>query len=830
MGVWEKVAEFIDPAARVTKWLFPADLAAQLNPRTVQTPALEIIDAALKRVLNTPDGRLIISMPPQEGKLVADDTPVLTTNGWTTHGELKAGDYVFHPSGQAIRVEHIHAPAEASLKVTFSDHSEIVVHPRHEWTLKRRHGAWQTVETQDLGELRTGPTGRGGRYTWQLPEREALEFPRADLPVDPYTLGVWLGNGTATKAAVSHMATDDYKLPYEVSSVQTHPVTGVLTTYYSGLWADLKAAGVAGDKHIPEAYLMASEDQRRALLAGLIDTDGHVHESGQVSFDNADRRLVEGTCELLRTLGYRAHVHQPTPAKLSSSGIQGKQDMWRVTFTPHDVKPARLERKRQHQLAKTRRKIAIVSVEPVTPVKGRCITVDSPDGLYLVGKHLTPTHNSVRAAQVFPIWALAHNPDLRIVLASYGQSLANRNGRAIRNQVIAHPEVGFRIAKDNGSVSEWSVQGHEGGVLSVGVGAGVTGRSADLVIIDDPHKDRKEADSAIMRDTVWDWWTDAVASRLSPGAPVVVIMTRWHSDDLVGRLLERDAHAGWEVINIPAQADHNPAKGETDPLGREPGEFMLSARGRTKRNWEKRKATAGAKTWASLYQGRPSPQSGGVFPVTEEWARYSTPMWVQRPDGSCIIPGANPGDREDTELVQSWDLTFKDGASSDYVVGQVWLRVGAKAFLLDQVRERLNFTDTLAAIHALSAKWPQAVAKFIEDKANGPAAINSLRQNGVMGLIPIEPEGSKYARAAAISPLVESGNVVLPAVGLLPNVADLLEEAKTFPNSTHDDTIDAMSQAVNRILLMPLLADGGLTDSAADIFDDPEESFWSSDY
>ena len=405
---------------------------------------------------------------------------------------------------------------------------------------------------------------------------------------------------------------------------------------------------------------------------------------------------------------------------------------------------------------------------------------------------------SVRVANDFPIWALTQNPDLRIVTASYAQALANRNGRAIRNRIQTNPDLGLAIAQDNGSVSEWQLAGHDGGVLSVGIGAGVTGRPADMLIIDDPIKDRKEADSAVYRDTVWDWWTDAASARLAPGAAVVVILTRWHQDDLAGRLLDRDKEAGWKVLNIPAQADHHPEKGETDPLGRAPGEFMVSARRRTTAQWERRKATAGPRTWAALYQGRPSPDEGGVFPAV--WARYNQPLWVQHPDGRRIVPGIG---RDDHELVQSWDLTFKDKQASDYVVGQVWLRIGTHAYLLDMVRDRMNFNASLAAVKAMSARWPQAVAKFIEDKANGPAVINAL-QRELVGLIPIEPEGSKTARASAVSPLVYSGNVVLPEPEILPNVEELVEEAKNFPNGAHDDTIDAMSQAINRVLLMPL--------------------------
>jgi predicted phage terminase large subunit-like protein len=124
----------------------------------------------------------------------------------------------------------------------------------------------------------------------------------------------------------------------------------------------------------------------------------------------------------------------------------------------------------------------------------------------------------------------------------------------------------------------------------------------------------------------------------------------------------------------------------------------------------------------------------------------------------------------------------------------------------------------------MSAKWPQAVAKFVEDKANGPAVMNALSQR-VFGMIPIEPEGSKYARASAISPLAESRNIVLPEADLLPNVDELIEEAKNFPNSAHDDTIDALSQAVNRLLLLPLLHEGNIIEP--DVYDDYNAQGWS---
>lgn len=405
---------------------------------------------------------------------------------------------------------------------------------------------------------------------------------------------------------------------------------------------------------------------------------------------------------------------------------------------------------------------------------------------------------STRVAGDFPTWWLTQDDDARIVVASYAQGLATRNGRAIRNRVVNNPDLGLTIAADNGAVHEWTLAGHQGGVLSVGIGGGLTGRPADLLIIDDPIKDRAEADSETFRDRVWDWWTDVASTRLAPGAPVVVILTRWHEDDLAGRLLAAEDGHLWRVLNIPAQADHRPELGETDALGREVGEYLDSARGRTVQQWAAIKVRSGSRTWASLFQGRPAPAEGILF-KRDGWDRYDTPHAFQRDDGTWWAP-TSPGD----ELCQSWDLAFKDTKGSDYVVGQVWLRRGVHAYLLHQVRRRMSFVDTLAAVKSMTAQWPQAVAKYVEDKANGPAVINMLSRS-VPGLIPVEPEGGKEARAAAISPFVEARNVHLPASELYPWVDELIEEAAAFPSGAHDDQVDALTQAINRLLLNPLL-------------------------
>lgn len=216
---------------------------------------------------------------------------------------------------------------------------------------------------------------------------------------------------------------------------------------------------------------------------------------------------------------------------------------------------------------------------------------------------------SQRASRRFPLWCLTQNPDLRIAIASYEMNTARRWGRTIRDDIAQNTEeIGLRVREDLSAQGEWQLAGHEGGVYSAGVGGALTGRPVDLLIIDDPVKGREQADSPTIREKTWDWWTDSASTRLAPGAPVILILTRWHNDDLAGRLLAAEDGKRWRVVNIPAQADHRPERGETDPLGREPGEFMLSARDteKAKRNWPRIKVQAGPRTWASLYQGRPT--------------------------------------------------------------------------------------------------------------------------------------------------------------------------------------------------------------------------------
>lgn len=424
---------------------------------------------------------------------------------------------------------------------------------------------------------------------------------------------------------------------------------------------------------------------------------------------------------------------------------------------------------------------------------------------------------SSRVGRYGVLWWLRQFPGLHIGIVSYDGDHANRISYLVRSDIELHngqggnADLGLRLARNQKAVSRWMLAPpHSGDVYAIGIGGGITGRPLDLLLIDDPVKDIRAADSLLLSAQAWDWWQTAARPRLAPWAPVIVVATRWHEADLIGRLLskqEQDESAGlehydrWRVINIPAQADHDPAQGESDVLGREPGEFMMSARGRTREQWEATRAATAPRFWTALYQGRPSPETGDVW-LKAWWRRYDTPLWSQQPDGSFRVPGMDT-------VIQSWDMAFKDRKDSDYVVGQLWGKKDADSYLIYQVWARLSFTDTLDAMRRLTRLFPEARRKLVEDKANGTAVISSLKHE-IAGIVPVEPLGGKRVRAEGASPFIRAGNVHLPSAqvaAMHPEISwdpeGLIVEATAFPNGANDDQVDATSQALAELYLGP---------------------------
>lgn len=492
-------------------------------------------------VVDQKDPRLIIQVPPRGGKALANDTPVLTRNkGWVTHGALEVGDEVFHPSGAPTRVIAVSEETTLEHRVTFSNGDEITAHAEHEWAVyDRRSGKrpLRVVETRDIvQDVWIGRQGiRGSRARWQLPETTGVEFEQQDLPMDPYVLGVWLGDGTVGTNNITNSKEDAAVLQrafaeagYECSGVYVHTTYGTHRSYFgnSGLTPSLHAAGVFHDKHIPDKYLLSSREQRKQLLAGLIDTDGHVDtKTGRVIFTTVSGALRDGVVDLATTLGYRPYVME-APPQLSSSGIQGRHPVFSIGFQPFETLPTRLERKqiRKHAM---RRRVSVAGVKKVGGRHGRCIQVSAPDGLYLAGRSLIPTHNSEIVSNNFPSWVLGKKPDFEIIMTAHTLSLplefskANRDRMNEERYKVVFPDV--KLDQKTTSAERWRTA-QRGGVKCAGVGGGIGGFGAHILIIDDPIKDFEDAQSETIRTTVKNWYSSTAEARLSPGGGVIIVM------------------------------------------------------------------------------------------------------------------------------------------------------------------------------------------------------------------------------------------------------------------------------------------------------------------
>ncbi|AKG05531.1 hypothetical protein AAV35_012745 [Salimicrobium jeotgali] len=421
------------------------------------------------------------------------------------------------------------------------------------------------------------------------------------------------------------------------------------------------------------------------------------------------------------------------------------------------------------------------SLEPIAIGEQKHIIIEMP-----------PRHGkSMTVTESFPSYFLSRNPDKRVIAASYSDGLARKFGRLNREKLDEYGKRLFDVSLSgiNAAQNNWGIDGGRGGMIATGIGGSITGEGADLLLIDDPFKNKEEADSSTIREKVWGEWESTLSTRLHKGGSVVVIMTRWHEDDFVGRLLERSPY-NWERIRMPAIAED-----EDDLLGREKGEPLCTELGFDEEWAESKKIEVGTRTWTALYQQRPSPAGGSIF--NRHWWKFYVPdeatkARLANPEGVVVLP------KVWDKKAQSWDCTFKDSGSSDYVVGQVWGKQKANFFLLDQFRDRMSLPETMKAIRNMTSKYPEAKSKYIEDKANGPAVIQMLKDE-IAGLIPVNPEGGKEVRANAVAPSVESGNVYLPHPSIAPWVNDLIEEFTSFPNGKNDDMVDSTTQALIKL-------------------------------
>jgi predicted phage terminase large subunit-like protein len=395
-----------------------------------------------------------------------------------------------------------------------------------------------------------------------------------------------------------------------------------------------------------------------------------------------------------------------------------------------------------------------------------------------------PQHGkSELVSRKFPAYLLGKFPELRVGAASYGDLLAGAMSQDVRRNISSDTHLRLFPAStekrkyDVNRVGEFTAPGGEGSYIGVGVGAGLTGRPLDIGIIDDPIRNAQEALSPTTKESIWNWYQSVFKTRLSEKSGQIIMATRWAEDDLSGRVIE--LHKGddrltvliFPAINEPGQVGYNPllAEGALVPE-LHPIEQLREFQAETSDYF-----------WAAMYQQSPKALGGNVF--KDHGIRY-------------YLPKDLPSSFD--KVIASWDCTFKDTDGTDFVVGQVWGKSGANSYLLAQTRARMSFTKTVTEVVILRNAWPKTREILIEDKANGPAVIDTLKKS-VPGIIPIEPDGSKLARAHAITSYWEAGNVWLPHPDTQPWVKDLVNELTAFPAGANDDQVDALTQALRRL-------------------------------
>lgn len=398
---------------------------------------------------------------------------------------------------------------------------------------------------------------------------------------------------------------------------------------------------------------------------------------------------------------------------------------------------------------------------------------------------MPPRHSKSESVKAWLEWSLGQSPESEAILASYAIDLARRHSRSIRNEIAGtgsgafnrfYPGVG--LAADSTAATDWALtQG--GRFKAAGVGVGITGMGARFGVIDDPFKDRKAAESEVIREGVWDWFTTAFLTRLTPDARVVITHTRWHENDLVGRIramldedeVEELGGLRWRILDLPALAES-----EGDVLGRELGEALWESRYSAKRLNNIRR-TIGEYDFAAVYQQRPRPKGGAVF--SDQPARYDTP------------------ERQGARIVAFIDTAASKRQTADYTALTVLAGLGMgehlRADVLEVTRDRLDLLQLAALCEDVQRRYGCVI--YMEHTAQSIPQIQYLQSRGIR-VQGVRPWGDKFTRAQPFAAAWNQERVRLPVSARW--VPEYLKEHASFTGTgkdPHDDQVDASAGA-----------------------------------
>ena len=752
--------------------------------------------------------KMIVQQPPQHGKALPIDTPILTTKGWKAHGDLKPGDFVFGDDGKPKKVLfNFGKYMWHTMKMDFADGISVISAHEHLWKIYADHdnhkGRQEEItETQDIFTKKH-------RRSPYIKADAVLDMPHKTLPIDPYILGLWLGDGISAQGVIISGKQDvkSYTGIGEIREVKD----GYFRVLVPGLSRKLRLCGLLGNKHIPADYFTASVEQRYELLRGLMDTDGTVDKKGRCEFTQKDGTLANDVYILLRTLGIKPtkHIYD---AILNGRRVGKKM---RLMFTPDkNVQIFKLARKQARIDNKTandrndKKKFFIQAITENADVMVNCIQVDG--GMYLAGMDLIPTHNSEGSSRKLPAFMLGLDPDRKICIGSYAATIARDFNRDVQ-RIIDTPRYrelfpgtylnGSNVVTmantylRNSDVIE--MVGRKGSLRVVGRGGSLTSKTVDVSILDDVYKDYAEGNSPIVRAAAWKWYTTVVRTRLHNNSQELIVFTRWHDDDLIGRIeksgeiiiditcwadLQNIPPGAWVRINFEAIKTGEPT--EIDP--REPGAALWESR-HSKQKLEAQKALDPVQ-FQCLYQGNPGSAEGRLYQPFKTWVEKSDYGTYIR--SGAYIDVADEGD--DLLFAATYDVYKSD----NLFFNEKTKRMEPILFALITDMEMTDENTDVTTVTVPAMINRNGTQKAWVESNNGGAGYEKVIKKKVRAITdPFYQWGNKESRIITASAMVNQ-HIIMPFgwetryKAVYDHVTGFL---RNFGANTHDDPEDGLT-------------------------------------
>ena len=784
------------------------NFARYMQPDLVLEPFHVVYYTLLDMFAHGKIRKMIVQQPPQHGKALPIDTPILTTKGWKAHGDLKPGDFVFGDDGKPKKVLfNFGKYMWHTMKMDFADGISVISAHEHLWKIYADHdnhkGRQEEItETQDIFTKKH-------RRSPYIKADAVLDMPHKTLPIDPYILGLWLGDGISAQGVIISGKQDvkSYTGIGEIREVKD----GYFRVLVPGLSRKLRLCGLLGNKHIPADYFTASVEQRYELLRGLMDTDGTVDKKGRCEFTQKDGTLANDVYILLRTLGIKPtkHIYD---AILNGRRVGKKM---RLMFTPDkNVQIFKLARKQARIDNKTandrndKKKFFIQAITENADVMVNCIQVDG--GMYLAGMDLIPTHNSEGSSRKLPAFMLGLDPDRKICIGSYAATIARDFNRDVQ-RIIDTPRYrelfpgtylnGSNVVTmantylRNSDVIE--MVGRKGSLRVVGRGGSLTSKTVDVSILDDVYKDYAEGNSPIVRAAAWKWYTTVVRTRLHNDSQELIVFTRWHDDDLIGRIeksgetiidvkcwadLENVTPGAWVRINFEGLKTGEPT--EIDP--REPGAALWESR-HSKQKLEAQKALDPVQ-FQCLYQGNPGSAEGRLYQPFKTWVEKSDYGTYIR--SGAYIDVADEGD--DLLFAATYDVYKSD----NMFFNEKTKRMEPILFALITDMEMTDENTDVTTVTVPAMINRNGTQKAWVESNNGGAGYEKVIKKKVWAITdPFYQGGNKESRIITASAMVNQ-HIIMPFgwetryKSVYDHVTGFL---RNFGANTHDDPEDGLT-------------------------------------